>query len=950
MTITLHIIAHDEIDQVERILNAYQRYFDRVDIAVDEKVDDFKKLGEEYGANIYPYKWRDDFAHKRNFLVSKCETDYYFRLDTDDAIINPERIPEVVKEATEQDISIVSCYYIYSKDEWGNTNAAHFRETIIENNPNLFWNKPIHENVLPRLMRDFRITYDNSIKIDHLIDAEHARKASERNFHFLVKEYKRDKEDTDPRTLAYLGRSLLGAKRFKEAIFFLEKHIENSGWDEDRFLSWCGLSDIYRLSKDYKKAIACAFEALSECPNYPDAYFKMHDAYFNQSKWDKAIEWANMGFQKETPKTNIFVDPSSHTWQPMLSLAHCHYQTGNFEKALKIFNLAKKLVPSLDYIKANEKIYKEAVAHDNYIKKLLWTYMFLKDKEPKKIRKLIESIPQELQQHDVVAKLRNAHLPLKRWSDKSVVIFCGYTTEDWSPKNVKTGIGGSEEAVINLSQELKRLGWEVTVYNNCGEAEGEYDGVKYLNTIWFNPNDEHNILISWRHNIFDKGCQAARKIIWIHDLPINIDFSDWGIKTFDKIVVLSHYHASLLPSNIPKEKIFISTNGLVPDDFKGLESIKREPHRIIYASSYNRGLEEMLTMWPEIKKEVSDAEIHIYYGWDIYDKLRSQGVDLRDGDFRQRMEGLFKQNGVFEHGRIGHGELLKEYSKASVFAYCCTYEGEINCIALSKALACGCVCVTNNRYVLEERNLHFAVKDEEFKDTLIKVLKEKLKPQLIDKKAYIKQNSWSEVAKDWANNLFPSEIKTVVRNRIDWTHLQIKKDEKILDIGCNKGHLFYDWDRKNITSVDIDKYDFQNFIQADAQNLPFEDNSFDVAVMEEILEHIPDPVKGLKEAKRVAKRVIVTVPYECEWPREGIPYRTLDKELEIRKKTAKELALESNPSTKEFYTEDGYKHLFHLRHYTIESFKEDINAAGIKDYEIVKIRPGALTVLGAILK
>lgn len=47
----------------------------------------------------------------------------------------------------------------------------------------------------------------------------------------------------------------------------------------------------------------------------------------------------------------------------------------------------------------------------------------------------------------------------------------------------KKGLGGSESAVILISKELKKQGFDVTVINNCisnDTFEGIYDGVKYL--------------------------------------------------------------------------------------------------------------------------------------------------------------------------------------------------------------------------------------------------------------------------------------------------------------------------------------------------------------------------------------------------------------------------------------------------------------------------------------
>ena len=51
------------------------------------------------------------------------------------------------------------------------------------------------------------------------------------------------------------------------------------------------------------------------------------------------------------------------------------------------------------------------------------------------------------------------------WDNNSIVIYSNFPfhVEDWSPLSVNKGIGGSEEAIIYLGQELVKLGYQVTV-------------------------------------------------------------------------------------------------------------------------------------------------------------------------------------------------------------------------------------------------------------------------------------------------------------------------------------------------------------------------------------------------------------------------------------------------------------------------------------------------------
>ena len=749
MKLSLALIFKDEVDQFKRIVNLYQKYFDEIVVAVDDKVDEFIDVSKaNQQIKVIPYLWVNDFAAKRNFVHSHITGDYYVRIDADDEIVNPDRLRVVAENALKEGTSIVYCYYIYSKDEHGICNAAHWRETIIKNTPNLYWNKKIHENLLPKDVSQHKIFLDESIVINHLIDDNHGFVSGMRNIKYLLEEYNQDKEKTDPRTLAYLGRMFQGFGEYDKAIFFLEKHIGLSGWDEDRYASWCQLADLYSKKENYEQVIGAAFEALQERPEYPDAYLKLHDIYFNQSKWEKALEWGRQGLLKPIPKNFCLIDPSSYGWRPTLSLAFTLLQLNRFEEALKLFNEAKKDVPNLDFVKDNEHLFKTAVEHSRFMEHYLAVVNFLHDNDQElKIKELLKALPKELEENEVIIKLKQHYSEAKKWSENSVCIFALTSLLDWSPKSVSGGIGGSEEAVICLSKELVKLGLDVTVFNNCGLQAGVYDGVEYKEVLHLNPKDEFNILISWRVNIFENELTAKKKIVWLHDLPY-LDLSESRLKNIDKIVVLSQYHKSKLSNNVPEDKVFVSSNGINPEDFNGINEI-REPHRIIYASSYNRGLEQLLEMWSDIRKEVPDSSLHIYYGWDVYDAFVKDG-QVKDEGFKKKMVKLMLQEGVYEHGRLGHKELLAEYAKAGVFAYPCTYEGEINCIALTKAIASGCKVVTNDFAVMAERS-PCSVPNESFKDKLIKLLTGEEQPDLDN---YIQENSWETIARDWKEKLF----------------------------------------------------------------------------------------------------------------------------------------------------------------------------------------------------
>ncbi len=90
----------------------------------------------------------------------------------------------------------------------------------------------------------------------------------------------------------------------------------------------------------------------------------------------------------------------------------------------------------------------------------------------------------------------------------------------------------------------------------------------------------------------------------------------------------------------------------------------------------------------------------------------------------------------------------------------------------------------------------------------------------------------------------------------------LKKNDRILDIGCGGCHIAKQLKEKGYDIVPLDVEDrscFQEITPViyDGKKIPFEDNSFDVAFLLTVLHHTRDPIMILCEAKRVARRVVI---------------------------------------------------------------------------------------------
>jgi SAM-dependent methyltransferase len=98
--------------------------------------------------------------------------------------------------------------------------------------------------------------------------------------------------------------------------------------------------------------------------------------------------------------------------------------------------------------------------------------------------------------------------------------------------------------------------------------------------------------------------------------------------------------------------------------------------------------------------------------------------------------------------------------------------------------------------------------------------------------------------------------------------------DRALEVGCGEGVIADKLQRRfgEVVALDLPDaglradwrgYDGPRFLHADAHRLPFEDDRFDVVVAAEVLEHLPDPHKGLQEMARVGRRhLVLSVPRE----------------------------------------------------------------------------------------
>lgn len=181
-------------------------------------------------------------------------------------------------------------------------------------------------------------------------------------------------------------------------------------------------------------------------------------------------------------------------------------------------------------------------------------------------------------------------------------------------------------------------------------------------------------------------------------------------------------------------------------------------HKLFYGSSYDRGLDILLKLWPKILEKYPDVTLDICYGWDLYDKGYANNPERMN--WKDRMNNLMKQSGITHHGRVGK-ERLSEIRKACGIWVYPTYFAEINCITALEAQRDGLVSVTMSDFALKETvgagfKIEGDIYDEETKETFLQALYKLLGDNDLWKKEskkaseFANKYNWDKIAEEWS--------------------------------------------------------------------------------------------------------------------------------------------------------------------------------------------------------
>ena len=376
------------------------------------------------------------------------------------------------------------------------------------------------------------------------------------------------------------------------------------------------------------------------------------------------------------------------------------------------------------------------------------------------------------------------------------------------------GLGGSESAVTFISKELARLGFSVTVFNNCDmdhASPGVYDDVTYSPLSELAQDWKFDIVISSRtvipftdpsdypvlqdnralpfadYNLYDRiVSKAEMKILWMHDtfcLGDNLIETLAVQNRITDIFTLSDWHLSYITNcdhgarrnfEVLKPKVFITRNGVnLYNTYTDIA--KKSKHLFVYNASVTKGMIPLVKhIWPHIKRHIPEANLVVIGGY--YRFSKSANPDQQELDWIKMSEDpKNKELGITFTGVIPQHKIAEILQKASFMLYPAAFPETFG-ISTMESLCYNTPLVTCRFGALEEialedacyvidyaiepnslfPNINTAVQIEEFVKTTVEAYRN---PYLHQQKQnycnIVKETSgWDTVALQWKQHFY----------------------------------------------------------------------------------------------------------------------------------------------------------------------------------------------------
>ena len=762
--------------QFEQMLVDNMPFFDRWTIldtgSTDETIDIINRVlvGKKKG-KLYQEPFIN-FRDSRNRCLELAGKSCKFITMLDDTYVIEGNLRTFLNEVRGDQLSTSFTLYIKSNDTIYGSNR------IIKSSSELRYVHRIHEVITDKnninIVIPKEISSIDDRRFDYMEKRTHERK--QMDLKFLYEEV--EENPHDPRAYYYLAQTYNLLEDYEKAFYYFTKRVEfvNSGFVQERIDALFESARIAncKLNKPWHECEELYNKCYKADESRPEALYFIGIHYYLENNFNKAFGYFKKAFEIGFPvHCQYSLKPTlSYHFLPKFLCKIC-YGLGEYELGLKAGEL---------FLTNNKP------DADSYQEVMSWYRIY--EKLTIRVEECIPKVP-----------------------IKPIFVFhADGGFNNWSGSSILTiGVGGSETYIIEHARYIQKSGlFDVYVFCNCLEEENFEDVIYKPLADYYSfikQNYIHTCIVSRYSEYLPVTFKGFTENVYmvVHDLTptgivIPVD------KKLKKIFCLTEWHVEYFTQIFPtlKDITVPFYYGIDFSKFKNDEISLKQDYKFIYSSFPNRGLLELLQMWPKIYEYQPQASLHIYCDVD------GKWVNQVQGEMMNKIRQLFIEYGVQQnnmnihyHGWVNKQTLSKAWLSSDIWFYPCTFM-ETFCLTALEAATSKTFVVTNNLAALQntvgDRGLIIKGdtttkiwQEEALKKIEYYLNNKKEKQEFVDKNFKWASNlSWESQANKLLEQYILKNNSTniiSVLEKICSFKLDNKNDYHVLKIGAFKGNV-----------------------------------------------------------------------------------------------------------------------------------------------------------------
>ena len=691
--INLCIMVKNGGEQFEQMLNKNMHLIDRWTIldtgSTDGTLDIIKKvlIGKKKG-NLYQEPFIN-FRDSRNRLLELAGKDCKFTLMLDDTYTIAGDLRGFLEEVRGDQFADSFSLYIKSDD------VEYASNRVLKTHRQLKYMYKIHEVIQEKDNMNVIIPIERTRIEDGRFEYMEERTMGRKELDLKLLFEELEDDPNNSRTHYYLGQTYNLLQQHEKAFnYFMQRadHPTPGFLQEkiDAIFEGARLAN-FQLKKPWSLCESLYNRAYELDKTRPDSLYFLGIHYFLENDKTRAFDYFKRAFEIGYP-------------------VHCQYSL----KPTLSFHFLPKFLSQLCY------------EHQDFALGERCARLFLEKNKPE-----ADQYEVQVSWYNIFVNLNKMNAPNKiRFTQgqftqgKPLLVFVadgGF--EPWTGSDILTkGVGGSETYIIEMARYIQRQGaFKVVVFCNCVAPE-VFEDVDYIPLSQFHPFAKnvpvHTCIVSRFSEYVPVAIhgQVENLYLVLHDLTPSGVVLPMHPK-FKKVFCLSEWHVAHFLSIFPQftgitvpfyygidvnkfTSVSDSSNASTNDNIR-LDIVEpKVPRKFIYSSFPNRGLLQLLQMWPKIIGKYPDASLHIYADVDgkwVNNVEREMMIQVRQ--LLNYYKGNTKNNVVY-HGWVSKSELAEGWASSEYWFYPCTFK-ETFCLTAVEAALSRTACITNGLAALE---------------------------------------------------------------------------------------------------------------------------------------------------------------------------------------------------------------------------------------------------------